>query len=509
MPSLFKDRITGDSNLNRLDQYYNSSNTTSKNSFSQIELSERLVFVRAKYELFAFALPTGPLSPNTLQINYKGVNMKSKNDILKKNKWLLTIGGSKNEGKSNVSNNHLLKSSVLPSRLVDYFCVVGINGKLDPTFSVSFLDKERQLDQNIKSWENVQMDTEVLDSYPPAKNIDGTSFYPDMNFPQQISKFIFPDGCKPTKKNPEPTFLTFVLTLETGIRIYGASMCIFDEIFDETSMDELKDLVHQIPIDSDDVLYLPKALIVLSHYPYFNVYRSFLQQLYRISRTPSSPLPIERYIANFTREIPLPPCGKVEIRFGFSDEIPLIKIMRPPSNKLPLVDFSYRPLFRFLSIPNILVVFGCLLQETRVVICSSSYSLLTPICESFLSLLFPFVWQGCYIPVMPYDMLDVLEAPFPFLIGIHSRFLEKGEERPKGVVFVDVDKDIVHLGYDDLDPGAKNQTMYGRRTPALPEKAALKLRSRLEDTTKNQFMMTQSNLKGNITYGIDTFMTDR
>lgn len=27
-----------------------------------------------------------------------------------------------------------------------------------------------------------------------------------------------------------------------------------------------------------------------------------------------------------------------------------------------------------------------------------------------LSLLFPFVWQGAYIPVMPFNMKDVLEV---------------------------------------------------------------------------------------------------
>jgi DENN (AEX-3) domain len=57
-------------------------------------------------------------------------------------------------------------------------------------------------------------------------------------------------------------------------------------------------------------LYCPKALLLLSHYPFYNVYSQFLQQLYRISLS-EAPVPIERYISNFVCEVPLPPQGQV------------------------------------------------------------------------------------------------------------------------------------------------------------------------------------------------------
>eukprot|EP00953_Heterococcus_sp_UTEX-ZZ885_P005663 3519-Heterococcus_DN1.PRE.1 len=56
-------------------------------------------------------------------------------------------------------------------------------------------------------------------------------------------------------------------------------------------------------------LYCPKALLLLSHYPFYNVYSQFLQQLYRISLS-EAPVPIERYISNFVCEVPLPPQGQ-------------------------------------------------------------------------------------------------------------------------------------------------------------------------------------------------------
>ena len=131
-----------------------------------------------------------------------------------------------------------------------------------------------------------------------------------------------------------------------------------------------------------------------------------------------TPLPIERYIANFTAELPLPPQGKVEVKFGFMSDV-LCTISRPAPKELPLAKFSFLPLFTALSISNIvMVVVGCLLEETKVVLLSQRYGLLAPCAEALLSFLFSFEWQGIYIPVMPYSLLDVLDAPVPFLLGL-------------------------------------------------------------------------------------------
>ncbi|CAN0375386.1 unnamed protein product, partial [Discosporangium mesarthrocarpum] len=55
---------------------------------------------------------------------------------------------------------------------------------------------------------------------------------------------------------------------------------------------------------------------------------------------------------------------QVEVSFALPDRTVTIK--RPPRNRLPMVDFSYRPLFACLSVENILLVFGLLLSEAKV-----------------------------------------------------------------------------------------------------------------------------------------------
>ncbi|EKU20485.1 denn domain-containing protein 4b, partial [Nannochloropsis gaditana CCMP526] len=131
--------------------------------------------------------------------------------------------------------------------------------------------------------------------------------------------------------------------------------------------------------------FVPKALVILSHYPFFNTFREVLLELYRISIS-SAPLPIERYIANFFCEVPLPP---------------------QPTAQEPAAHGS-------LLLPTPLH----LLEPRQHPHHFRHHALLTPIAEALLSLLFPLVWQGAYIPVMPLAMVDILEAPVPFFVGL-------------------------------------------------------------------------------------------
>lgn len=54
----------------------------------------------------------------------------------------------------------------------------------------------------------------------------------------------------------------------------------------------------------------------------------------------------------------------MEVNYALPDRT--LTITRPPRNRLPLVDFSYRPLFASLSVENILCAFGLLLTEAKV-----------------------------------------------------------------------------------------------------------------------------------------------
>jgi hypothetical protein len=50
---------------------------------------------------------------------------------------------------------------------------------------------------------------------------------------------------------------------------------------------------------------------------------------------------------------------------------------------------------------------------------------------ALISFLFPLCWKHVLIPILPKNMTDFLDAPFPFLVGIEtSTLLESSVEIP-------------------------------------------------------------------------------
>ncbi|MEW5310546.1 MAG: hypothetical protein WDW38_002334 [Sanguina aurantia] len=58
-------------------------------------------------------------------------------------------------------------------------------------------------------------------------------------------------------------------------------------------------------------------------------------------------------------------------------------------------------------------------SQRRVLLRCSHYSLLTRAAEGIRQLLFPLRQPHVYIPVLPYALVDYLDAPTPFLMGLH------------------------------------------------------------------------------------------
>jgi len=470
--------------------------------------AQRQMFVRTKYDVLAFLTPPG--GPLAGPAWYKLVESKPEIQrwATKELENFQRITVSERQSTRRIGSGS--SDAALPSRLVDFFCVVGHSGVLT----------QAEVNQNLaerNSPEELCFDVAVTDCYPSP------DAYSDMDFPEHVSTFVFPDGCRPSQVHQTPSFFTFVLTSANGQRMYGACMHVYDDQMDtENIRNVMTDSGYTVPLPwwlhdepnslsspsssqkssrkrPSEVVYMPKCLVIISHYPFFDIWRRFLTQLYRITMV-EAPLPIERYIANFVSEVPLPPQGKVEVKFAFTTG-DLWSIKRPPVNELPLNNFSYLPLFASLSVGNVLIVSGCLMQETRVALLSSHYALLGPVAEALLSLLFPFEWQGMYIPIMPFTMLDILDAPVPFLVGLHSRYLNEvpHKYRPKGVVYVNLDKDEVHLGFDD--EGTHGNSVPARSAPELPERDALKLKAKLEEFGGTAYLFPSNKVKGRILTG--------
>ena len=47
------------------------------------------------------------------------------------------------------------------------------------------------------------------------------------------------------------------------------------------------------------------------------------------------------------------------------------------------------------------------------------YQRLMLVAESLNILIFPFTWQHVYVPILPASMLHFLDAPVPYIMGLH------------------------------------------------------------------------------------------
>ena len=50
----------------------------------------------------------------------------------------------------------------------------------------------------------------------------------------------------------------------------------------------------------------------------------------------------------------------------------------------------------------------------------TDYQRLMTVAESITALMFPFQWQHVYVPILPASLLHFLDAPVPYLMGLHS-----------------------------------------------------------------------------------------
>ncbi|TMW60548.1 hypothetical protein Poli38472_000590 [Pythium oligandrum] len=368
-------------------------------------------------------------------------------------------------------------------RFTNYFVVLG-RGALVTDQSL----------EKTKGPTDLQFTPTVLDSYPEQ--------FDDSPVPSLLAQFAFPEGYALAQSYLPPTSFSFVLTNVSGVKIYACALKFYEELHPlevvsllapyyrqfkrsqsgvpNKSTDNNNNQASEMPKWVQDIsgsmsnspgpVFCPKCIVVTSHYPYFSAFRQFLQQVYRITLS-EAPMPIERYITNFVSEVPLPPRGQIQVQLTLPDRN--LVISRPPHNELPLVDFSFRPLFQALDVNNVLQLFTCAVLEYKIVLCSKHIALLTPVAEAILSVLLPFSWQGAYIPVLPSSLLDVIDAPVPFLVGMHADCMKQAASQTSGVVFVDLDHNRVIPAVDE-----DGRTL---PIPKLPEREGAKLRVKLSE----------------------------
>ncbi|KAI9376543.1 AEX-3 domain-containing protein [Aspergillus egyptiacus] len=161
---------------------------------------------------------------------------------------------------------------------------------------------------------------------------------------------------------------------------------------------------------------------------------------------PSSPRmgawqPLERYVMNLCTEAFAPNTSKTQVELAVR-ELRLFA-RKEATNELPgSRNTDLYALFRSLSLSNIMILFEYALTESRIIFLSSYTSMLYLATRALVDLLFPIPWSGVLIPVLPARLIQALEAPCPYIVGIERRY-EKVELPSDDFVLVDLDQDLI------------------------------------------------------------------
>ncbi|XP_063601477.1 DENN domain-containing protein 5A-like isoform X3 [Penaeus indicus] len=165
-----------------------------------------------------------------------------------------------------------------------------------------------------------------------------------------------------------------------------------------------------------DQLYVTKCIALVGQHPYVNSAKKFLKGLYRFFiQCESGGVSLESHVYNLLYEVPAPPHGRC-VAFSCFGKMQVCQC--PTSQELPLFVYSLKEFFTVLNVESVVQLLTCVLLENQIILVSSDYYKLMLVAESICALMFPFVWQHVYVPILPASLHHFLDAPVPFIMGL-------------------------------------------------------------------------------------------
>ncbi|XP_058101310.1 uncharacterized protein LOC131245702 isoform X2 [Magnolia sinica] len=99
---------------------------------------------------------------------------------------------------------------------------------------------------------------------------------------------------------------------------------------------------------------------------------------------------------------------------------------------------------RALSLESVLALFAGALLEKQVIVVCPNLGILSAIVLSVIPMIRPFEWQSLLLPVLPRNMLDFLDAPIPYIVGVQHKPADM-KLKTSNLVRINVYKDQVKM----------------------------------------------------------------
>ncbi|XP_004513477.1 uncharacterized protein [Cicer arietinum] len=95
-----------------------------------------------------------------------------------------------------------------------------------------------------------------------------------------------------------------------------------------------------------------------------------------------------------------------------------------------------------LRLEHVLTFFAAALLEKQIVVVCSNLGILSASVLSVIPLIRPYQWQSLLMPVLPNDMLEFLEAPVPYIVGVRNKTNEV-QSKLTNAILVDANRNQV------------------------------------------------------------------
>ena len=92
-----------------------------------------------------------------------------------------------------------------------------------------------------------------------------------------------------------------------------------------------------------------------------------------------------------------------------------------------------------------------LICETPIIVVSSDLGKMSRFCYALYSLIYPLKWHHLFVPILPNSLIDTVESPSPFIIGLHSSLVDGLKERDIEA-HVRIDADECSVEYYNSEP---------------------------------------------------------
>ncbi|GKZ01322.1 hypothetical protein MPSEU_001083200 [Mayamaea pseudoterrestris] len=398
------------------------------------------------------------------------------------------------------AKHQVKKEPELVPGVIDFVCVVGARDIGDQKY-----------DDGSNGWVNSSPECCILERFPPNDD-----FHLDKGriatLPDKVEWFCFPDSCRLWRGSTPPnldelnlqrfsasspaniatsiasfdaclgcttSFTWFVLSSNSdeygseSSKNYGAAIRFFvpsPRGIDPTQDDFAQAIMDPDAADDFDLpggkrLWVPMAVMITSRLPIIGTMEVMLLRICEALGNIGIPgdcsglshvlhKELASLIVSYQR--PIPGVVHCSVPFLAGDRF---HIALPPPGGLPPLPHgnSVASVCRLLGPDGLNFLLAAFLTECKIVLHSNDMANLCLVSEVMTALIYPFTWTLPYVPVLPTEMIELIEAPLSYLIGVPSCNMKYIDPRQvEDVIFVDLDKDFSSADYQESkDAGAK------------------------------------------------------